>query len=329
MNKNIYSKDDELNLALLFAPLISNFKKILQSSLLVSIMFTLISFLYPKLYTSSISFFKINDNSLSLMSNSPIDSLLGSDSQLNDRLKIDIKDVILSRRLSKEIINKRWISLNNKTMIELWELNKTGFFDNIFGENNKDNLSIAIIEEAALKEFSSRISVDENIKTGLVSVFISTEDRFLSVEILNYINTFIQEFTYQNITEISEKEILYLESRINEVDKELNVSRERLIFFLEENKNYQNSPTLLLLYNELNSELIFKEGVMTTLLQQIEIAKLNKVNIAPVIGVLDLPQIAAKKSSPSRLFFLLFGFIVGMLYQSIAVIIKSLNSNDF
>ena len=116
---------------------------------------------------------------------------------------------------------------------------------------------------------------------------------------------------------------------MNEVDKELNVSRERLIFFLEENKNYQNSPTLLLLYNELNSELIFKEGVMTTLLQQIEIAKLNKVNIAPVIGVLDLPQIAAKKSSPSRLFFLLFGFIVGMLYQSIAVIIKSLNSNDF
>ena len=143
------------------------------------------------------------------------------------------------------------------------------------------------------------------------------------------VNQFIQEFTYQNITEISEKEILYLESRINEVDKELNVSRERLIFFLEENKNYQNSPTLLLLYNELNSELIFKEGVMTTLLQQIEIAKLNKVNIAPVIGVLDLPQIAAKKSSPSRLFFLLFGFIVGMLYQSIAVIIKSLNSNDF
>ena len=263
------------------------------------------------------------------MSNSPIDSLLGSDSQLNDRLKIDIKDVILSRRLSKEIINKKWMSLNNKTMIDLWELNKTGFFDNIFGENNKDNLSIAIIEDAALKEFSSRISVDENIKTGLVSVFISTEDRFLSVEILNYINTFIQEFTYQNITEISEKEILYLESRINEVDKELNVARERLIFFLEENKNYQNSPTLLLLYNELNSELIFKEGVMTTLLQQIEIAKLNKVNIAPVIGVLDLPQIAAKKSSPSRLFFLLFGFIVGMLYQSIAVIIKSLNSNDF
>ena len=32
---------------------------------------------------------------------------------------------------------------------------------------------------------------------------------------------------------------------------------------------------------------------MTTLLQQIEIAKLNKVNIAPVIEF-DLPQIAAK-----------------------------------
>ena len=65
---------------------------------------------------------------------------------------------------------------------------------------------------------------------------MSTEDRFLSVEILNYINTFIQEFTYQNITEISEKEILYLESRINEVDKELNVARERLIFSLKKTK---------------------------------------------------------------------------------------------
>ena len=54
---------------------------------------------------------------------------------------------------------------------------------------------------------------------------------------------------------------------------------------------------------------------MTTLLQQIKIAKLNKINIAPVIEIL-IYQIAAKKSSPSRLFFLLFGFIVGILYHA-------------
>tara|TARA_A100001011_G_scaffold400537_1_gene516008 strand:+ start:10738 stop:11721 length:984 start_codon:yes stop_codon:yes gene_type:complete len=323
MNNDLYTNKQEINIRKLLTLLVDNFKKICLSGIFTAIVFILFSYTQAPLYKSSISLFKINDSGFSLMSGSPIDNILGSDNQLNDRLKIDVKDLISSQGLAEKIVNKDWATLNGNNIIDYWELNDEGFLTRFLPKKDKDELYSIQIQEAAIKEFSTRLSVSENIKTGLVTVSLSMENRYLSVEILDYITTFIKDFTYKNIVGINNKEIEYLQQRINTVDNQIEQSADELIDFLENNKGYMDSPSLLIEYQYFQQNLSFKQSVMITLLQQMEIAKLNKVNIKPVVGVLDNPEVPGKKSSPSRKVYLLAGLILGIFAQSLKIIYLS------
>ena len=323
MNNHLYTNKEEINIKGLITLLSGSYKNIFLSGIFSAVLFTIFSYSQTPLYKSSISLFKINDSGFSLMSGSPIDSILGSDNQLNDRLKIDIQDVILSQGLAESIVNMEWEASNNTTIIDYWELNKEGFLSRLLPKGDKSELYEIKIQEKAVKEFSERLSVSENIKTGLVTVSLSMEDRYLSVEILNYVTTFIKNFTYENIVSINNKEIEYLEKRIVTVDGQIQKSADVLIKFLDNNKRYMDSPSLIIEYEYLKQNLSFKQSVMTTLLQQIEIAKLNKVNIKPVIGVLDNPEVPGKKSSPKRTMYLIAGLFFGIISHAFKIVYLS------
>ena len=137
MNNHLYTNNGEINIIGLINLLSSRYKDIFLSGIFFGILLTFFSYLQTPLFTSQISLFKINDSSFSLMSGSPINSIFGSDNQLNDRLKIDMKDLILSESLAKSIVNMEWTAANNRNMIEYWEFNKKGFLSRLLP--NKDN----------------------------------------------------------------------------------------------------------------------------------------------------------------------------------------------
>jgi uncharacterized protein involved in exopolysaccharide biosynthesis len=326
MNNHLYTNKEEINIKELINLLSSRYKDIFLSGIFLGILLTSFSYLQTPLYTSKISLFKINDNSFSLMSGSPISSILGSDNQLNDRLKIDIKDIILSESLAKSIVGMEWTASDNRNIIEYWEFNKEGFLSRLLPNKNNSELYEIKIQEKAIKEFSKRLTISENIKTGLVTVSLSMEDRYLSVEILEYITTFIKNFTYENIVSINNKEIEYLEKRISTIDSQIDQSANALIKFLDNNSRYMDSPSLLIEYEYLKQNLSFKQGVMITLLQQMEIAKLNKVNIKPVVGTLDKPKVPGKKSFPKRIIYLIAGLFFGIIARSLRIVYMSTNT---
>jgi len=326
MNNHLYTNKEEINIKELINLLSSRYKDIFLSGIFLGILLTSFSYLQTPLYTSKISLFKINDNSFSLMSGSPISSILGSDNQLNDRLKIDIKDIILSESLAKSIVGMEWTASDNRNIIEYWEFNKEGFLSRLLPNKNNSELYEIKIQEKAIKEFSKRLTISENIKTGLVTVSLSMEDRYLSVEILEYITTFIKNFTYENIVSINNKEIEYLEKRISTIDSQIDQSANALIKFLDNNSRYMDSPSLLIEYEYLKQNLSFKQGVMITLLQQMEIAKLNKVNIKPVVGTLDKPKVPGEKSFPKRIIYLIAGLFFGIIARSLRIVYMSTNT---
>ena len=65
------------------------------------------------------------------------------------------------------------------------------------------------------------------------------------------------------------------------------------------------------MFDDLNREVQFSEASVITLLQQIEIAKLNQVKISPVVAALDVPVISPYKSSPRRFYWLFSGVLFG------------------
>jgi len=316
---NLINSNDEIDFRYIITRLYYFRFQLIQSSIVLGILFVIISLFQPKMYKSNISFFKINDtNNLSLS----VDTILGNDGGINDKLDVDITDIISSKKLSIEVVNHQWTSINNN-LISFWGFDKEGIISKFFSSNGTSDFKTLVSEEAAVKEFiSKRISINEDLKTGLITVYLETEDRELSVEILNFIKDFVLDFSSSNITQLSEKEVEYLYTRVDSVNDELKQIEQDMINFLDNNKNYLDSPELTIFYQKLVQDRMFTENVMITLLQQVEIAKLNQIKISPVIETLDSPKKAAKKSSPKRIYWLLSGLSLGFILSVLNLIYR-------
>ena len=113
----LFNADNELDINFIMGLMKIQRIKILKFSIFLGCLFFIFSFSQSKLYMSNISFFKINDtNSLSSFS---VDSILsGSSGNINDRLELDIKDILSSQKLSIQIVNHLWSSIDNKSLIK-------------------------------------------------------------------------------------------------------------------------------------------------------------------------------------------------------------------
>lgn len=310
--KNFNFETDEFELGHLLTFLYGYKNFILKFGCIFSIAFVLFSFTQPRLYTSKISLFKVNDFSMASMGGLSINSLMNSSGSINNQLEVGITDIIKSNKIQNSIINNNWESIDSN-LIDFWEINQKSFTQKIlsifFTSNNK--FSFEEDQHEARRLFKERINVAEDLKSGLVTISISMESRDLSVEILKFIKAFVIDFTTSNLREISDKEITYLNERIDIVKAELDHAQANLVSFLENNKNFNNSPELKVVFDDLNREVQFSSGTVLTLLQQIEIAEINKVKISPVVGAVDIPIISPYKSSPRRSYWLFGGFFFG------------------
>ena len=107
---NLINSNDEIDFRYIITRLYYFRFQLIQSSIVLGILFVIISLFQPKMYKSNISFFKINDtNNLSLS----VDTILGNDGGINDKLDVDITDIISSKKLSIEVVNHQWTSINN------------------------------------------------------------------------------------------------------------------------------------------------------------------------------------------------------------------------
>lgn len=323
MNK-FTTSDNEIDLSYIINFLLFNKIFISKVALMSGIVFFSLSFTQNKLYKSSISFFKVKEgNPISALS---VDSILGGDSSINERLELDIKDMISSAEIARIIVNKKWNSIGSKNLISYWEFDKISFPGKILSlipqNEEKENFKEIAMEEEAIKELLDRMQIAEDLKTGLITVYVSTENRYLSVEILNYVKEFVLDFSSSNISILSAKEIEYLNTRIEKVQIEIDKIHSKIVTFLENNKTYRQSPALTVTYQEILQEKTFLNSVMITLLQQTEVAKLNQIKISPVIETLDSPKISAKKSSPKRSYWAFFGLFFGSIISIAYLLIK-------
>ena len=146
---NLINSNDEIDFRYIITRLYYFRFQLIQSSIVLGILFVIISLFQPRMYKSNISFFKINDtNNLSLS----VDTILGNDGGINDKLDVDITDIISSKKLSIEVVNHQWTSINNN-LISFWGFDKEGIISKFFSSNGTSDFKTLVSEEAAVKEF--------------------------------------------------------------------------------------------------------------------------------------------------------------------------------
>ena len=110
----------------------------------------------------------------------------------------------------------------------------------------------------------------------------------------------------------SDEKRQFIDGRIADVKKDLEGAEETLKMFRERNRQIFGSPALLLEQERLVREVEVQKNIFITLKQQLEMAKIEEVQEASMVQVLDPPEAPLYKSKPKRKSTVLLAGILGL-----------------
>ena len=237
----------------------------------------------------------------------------------------NIPDIVLSRRIKKNIILSNWKSNtypDSSNLIKFWEIDKPNKFSPLiildllkplFPSGGGFSTSADKIHlENAIEKLQRLISVSEE-QSGLIVVSVLMEDPALASDITNYIADYVKNFiSYEQEKEaIKKKEFIY--SQMLSAKEDLSESEFKLTNFIKRNPLALGNPDLQLQQGRLVREIEENQAVYITLRQQYEIAKIEAEEDKLFINILDKGDIAVRKSKPKRLLVLLSSIMLGMM----------------
>ena len=237
----------------------------------------------------------------------------------------NIPDIVLSRRIKKNIILSNWESNthpDSSNLIKFWEIDKPNKFSPfiildllkpLFPSSGGFSTSADKIHlENAIEKLQKLISVSEE-QSGLIVVSVLMEDPALASSITNYIAEYVKNFISheQEKEAIKKKEFIY--SQMLSAKEDLSESEFKLTNFIKRNPLALGNPDLQLQQGRLVREIEENQAVYITLRQQYEIAKIEAEEDKLFINILDKGDIAVRKSKPKRLLILLSSIMLGIM----------------
>tara|TARA_B100001564_G_scaffold354120_1_gene364146 strand:- start:810 stop:2039 length:1230 start_codon:yes stop_codon:yes gene_type:complete len=244
----------------------------------------------------------------------------------------NIPDIVLSRRIKKNIILSNWHSNafpDSSNLIKFWEIDKPNRFSPFIildliksllpsGQGfstSADKLHL----ENAIEKLQRLISVSEE-QSGLIVVSVLMEDPSLAASITNYIADYVKEFISieQEKEAIKQKEFIY--KQMISAKSDLSDSELKLTNFIKKYPLALGNPDLQLQQGRLIREIEENQAVYITLRQQYEIAKIEAEEDKLFINILDTGDVAVRKSKPKRLLILLSSIMFGVMSAVLVIL---------
>lgn len=166
--------------------------------------------------------------------------------------------------------------------------------------NNHPAFGLDILEINAVDHLLTMIDVSEDKSTAIYTVNLHASEPRLAAEInkvlIKELDTYQQEYNSAKTSETRQ----FIEERIVDTEKELQISEDALRDFATRNRHIENSPLLLLEQQRLAREVTVLMGVFTTLKQQLETTKIEEVKKSDYVMVLDPPEVPLMRSKPEK-----------------------------
>ena len=221
-----------------------------------------------------------------------------------------LPDLLQSRTFAEKILDKTFYTEQYGKELPLLAILTHGDDSSKVGRDTLITRAWGII--SGMLEFQQDISFSVIKATANEPLFAKSLAEATLDELEN-LNSFYKSET------INEK-ISFISNRIASVENDLESSETNLKEFNERNRQI-SSPALLLEQNRLTRDVEVQKGVYLTLRQQLELAKIEEVQQASILQVLDKPQIPLKPSNTklklsvflSGIIGLAFGVIIGFL----------------
>lgn len=300
-----YFEEDTISLWEIMAILKKYIRLILITpSILCTIAIIYVLWIAKPVYTSSATIIPAN-------SESSTSKMAGLASQFGVALpgggsgtKMVYPEIIKSRTLAKKMIHTPFSTAEfgqNQSLLKILT----------YG-NEEPEFGLDTLEILAIENFIESVSVSEDIKTSIVTVSINASEPKLAADIANALIKELDIHQKQFNTEQAAKKRIFIEARIKDVNVDLIRAEEALKEFRLQNKNYQDSPSLLLEFERLLREVEVQKQLYITLKQEFEMAQIEEVEESDILYVLDQPEIPLTRSKPNRKLVVVLAGILGL-----------------
>ena len=322
MNRPIL-ENDSINFTNIYYFIENIITKYFRTFLYISILFTIYFFIKTPSYSSQISFYTNYEQSSRLPSSLGfITSLSGTS---NSDLGFSVSDYIKSDKFLKYVLENEYnIDGEKKTLVDYWgedynkifSINPIGMLLNI-NRNFKLAKNLSVNEKkflSAKESLLSNISHSEDNKTFLntITITVSTFPK-LSQEIAELAFESIIDYSNEVTNTKGKEKRGFIESRLSEVRIDLENAENKMLLFLEENKNL-NSPSLILKSDRLGRNIMLHNQLYLSLSDQLELAKIDEKDNTSPIFLLDNATLSSYKAGrsifESIILLLIFLFII-------------------
>ena len=176
------------------------------------------------------------------------------------------------------------------------------------------------------------VRVTKNNSDGIYTISVSSFEPKLSVSLVNALIEGLDKHQRNYARKSSMKTRQFIEERIIETQKELEIKEEDLKVFTTRNKRIENSPLLLLEEQRLLREVSVLTSVFTTLKQSYETSKIEELKDIDYVILIDQPELPLSYISPNKKFRIISAFLGGLFLSIVISLIlgyvKNLNDKN-
>ena len=285
---------------------------VISPFVLVSLVSVYVFFLAPRVYTSSAKILPISEN------NSKLSNLSGLASQFGMNLPTTVgseiqwdelyPEIVRSERLMEILVQKSFQTEkypDEQILLQLLDIE-----NNYRDESSKLKLAVEDLKEMIIVQkdrFSPVVSLH-------VEAFEPRLARDLATEVIAESGKILLDLKTKKVQE----KRIFIEARIEEVFNALQEAEKAEEQFRLENKNIIQSPTLTMKIKRLFREVELQNSLYVSLKSQYENAKIEEVQEAAMIQVIDGPLKPVRLTSPRIAISLILALFFGL---SLAVFI--------
>lgn len=293
--------DDEINLIELLETIWSGRWLIISLTGVMTVLAVVFALLQAPVYTATVTILPDTDPSgrgqlaqfAGLAAMAGVDIGGGSDIQL-------YPDIIKSESVLRDVISAKYETEKFDrpvTLIEFWEIEEDTAqedFEAVFKILREDVVSVSVARD-----------------TRLVTLTVETEEPKLSSDIANRIADQLDEYMITKRRTRASEQRNWVERRLKEVEKDLEVSEEALRDFRERNIRIADSPRLMLEQQRFMREVEVNNALFVELKTQYESVRIQEIRDMPVVQILDYARIPVEKSGPRRKMIVMLAFVLG------------------
>lgn len=208
-------------------------------------------------------------------------------------------DVLKSRALLERVVESRYPNPAATDSVHLLDIL------HIHGRNAADSLSNGV------QALQSLITTQVDVQTGVVRLNARFPDPVLAAAVANNLIDYLNDFNTQTRQSQARERRKFVEQRAAAAEVELRSAEEDLRTFYERNRTWQQAPQLAFEEGRLRRQVDLRQEVYLTLRREYETARIQEVNDAPVITVIEPAVPPQQRSRPRRTVMVSLAFLLG------------------